>query len=228
MAKEGSGDDTGRPAASRFARGGREDWAGETAAEESFATMPDTPAYHEHLLDASDVCNSCHRVIRVERQDPTRGGLTREYETHQERHRDHTVVDYGPADTVGEQQGTFCDRCGTESPWDRYWDDHRTDSHEVATALGWLDDVDEPAVTACQEREVSMPKFRELLKATIRTLESKGVTIDRTTLAREALRRRRDGEHVDDCLGEATEAAIRRAISTKDAGRADARREVPA
>ena len=29
----------------------------------------------------------------------------------------------------------------------------------------------------------------------------------------EALRRRRDGEHVDDCLGEATESAIRRAIT---------------
>ncbi len=205
----------------------RYDRAGETVGRELSATMPDTPAYHEHLLDASDVCNSCHRVIRVERQDPTRGGLSREYETHHERHREHTVVDYGPADTVGEQQGTFCSRCGTESPWDRYWDDHRTDSHEVATALGWLDDVDEPAATACQVREISTAKFRELVQATIRTLEHKGVTLDRQTLAREALRRRRDGEHVDDCLGEATEAAITRAITQADADH-DGRREVPA
>ena len=202
--------------------------ASDTFDVHTYSTMTEQPAYHEHLLDASDVCNSCHRVIRVERQDPTRGGLTREYETHHERHRDHTVVDYGPADTVGEQQGTFCSRCGTESPWDRYWDDHRTNTHEVATALGWLDDVDEPAVTPCQVREVSMQKFRELLKATIRTLEAKDITIDRETLAQEALRHRRDGEHVDDCLGEATEAAIRRAITRSGADRTDTRREVSA
>jgi hypothetical protein len=190
--------------------------------------MTEAPAYHEHVLDASDVCLSCHRIVRVERQDPTRGGLTREYETHHERHRDHTVVDYGPADSVGDQQGTFCERCGTESPWDRFWDDHQTDTHEIATALGWLDAADEPAATPCQEREVSTPRFRELLKATIRTLEEKGVTLDRQTLAREALERRRDGEHVDDCLGEATEAAIMRAVTRSDVDRADARREVPA
>jgi len=190
--------------------------------------MTESPAYHEHVLDASDVCNSCHRVIRVERIDPARGGVTREFESHHERHRDHTLVDYGPAKTVGEQQGTFCDRCGTESPWDRYWDDHRTNTHELATAIGWLDDVDEPAVTPCQEREVSMSKFRELVQATIRTLEHKGVTLDRQTLAREALRRRRDGEHVDDCLGEATEAAIRRAVTRSETDHTDSRREVSA
>jgi hypothetical protein len=189
---------------------------------------PEQPAYHEHVLDASDVCMSCHRIVRVERQDPTRGGLTREYETHHERHRDHTVVDYGPADTVGEQQGTFCSKCGTESPWDRYWDDHRTGAYELATALGWLDDADEPTTTPCQERAVSPAKFRELVKATIRTLDEKGVTLHRKTLAREALRRRRDGAHVDDCLGEATEAAIRRAV-TRDAADADQTRgELPA
>ena len=73
-----------------------------------------------------------------------------------------------------------------------------------------------------------MEKFRELLKATIRTLESKDVTINRETLAQEALRRRRDGDHVDDCLGAATEAAIRRAITQSDTDRPTARREVSA
>ena len=201
MAKEGSGDDTGRPAASRFARRGREDWAGETAAEESFATMPDTPAYHEHLLDASDVCNSCHRVIRVERIEPTREGLGREFESVYERKRETTEIGYGPARSVSEEKGVFCTECGTESPYDRIWDD--------------------------ADEDVSDDRFRELVRATIRTLEHKGVTLHRQTLAREALRRRHDGEHVDDCLGEATEAAITRAITQADADH-DGRREVPA
>ncbi len=72
--------------------------------------MTESPAYHEHLLDASDVCNSCHRVIRVERQDPTRGGLTREFESHYERHRDHTEIGYGPAKSVSDEKGVFCER----------------------------------------------------------------------------------------------------------------------
>jgi len=124
--------------------------------------MTESPAYHEHLLDASDVCNSCHRVIRVERQDPTRGGLTREFESHQERHRDHTEIGYGPADSVSGQKGVFCDRCGTESPYDRVWDDAGDER---------LDD----------------DRVRELIQNTIRTLEHKGVTIDRQTLAERAL-----------------------------------------
>lgn len=190
-----------RRATLRVASGGRDDWAGETAADESVATMPETPAYHEHLLDASDVCNSCHRVIRVERQDPTRGGLTREFESHYERHPLTTEIGYGPAQSVSEAKGVFCDRCGTESPYDRIWDD--------------------------AEDDVPDERFRELLKATIRALEEKGVTLDRQTLAREALRRRRAGDHVDDCLGEATEAAIRRAVTRSDAD-TDSQREVSA
>ena len=164
--------------------------------------MTEQPAYHEHLLDASDVCNSCHRVIRVERQDPTRGGLTREFESAFERHRDHTEIGYGPAKSVSEEKGVFCERCGTESPYDRIWND--------------------------AEADVDDERFRELVQTTIRTLEHKGVTLDRQTLAREALRRRHEGEHVDDCLGEATEAAIRRAITRSGADQTDARREVPA
>ena len=191
---------TGRPVTSRLARGGRNDRAGETAAEESFVTMPETPAYHEHLLDASDVCNSCHRVIRVERIEPTREGLDREFESVYERKRETTEIGYGPAQSVSEEKGVFCNECGTESPYDRIWDDAEED--------------------VCDER------FRDLIQATIQTLERKGVTLDRQTLARGALRRRRDGEHVDDCLGEATEAAIRRAITQADAD--DGRQEVPA
>ena len=190
VGKEGSGDDTGRPAISRVASGDREDWAGETAAEESFASMPDTPAYHEHLLDASDVCNSCHRVIRVERIEPTREGLGGEFESVYERRRETTEIGYGPARSASNVKGVFCDRCGTENPYDRIWDD--------------------------AEEDVSDRRFRELVQATIRTLEHKGVTLARQDFARYALQARRDDKHVDDCLGAATEAAIIAAINRGD------------
>jgi len=191
--------------------------------------MTESPAYFEHLLQAPDVCINCLRVIRVERVDPARNGLTREFESHYERNQKTTEIGYGPARSASEAKGVFCDHCGTEGPSHRFWDDHRTDAHELATALGWLTDVDEPATTPCQERAVSPAKFRELLKATIRTLDEKGVTHHRETLAQEALRHRRDGAHVDDCLGEATEAAIRRAVTREDAADADqVRGELPA
>lgn len=164
--------------------------------------MTDAPAYHEHLLDAADVCNSCHRVIRVERQDPTRDGLTREFESHYERHRQTTEIGYGPARSASNVKGVFCDRCGVESPYERLWDD--------------------------AEEDVSDERFRELIQATIRTLEHKGVSLARQDFAQHALQRRRDDKHVDDCLGAATEAAIVAAM-TRDAVDDDADRiETPA
>jgi len=80
-------------------------------------------AYEEHLFDASDVCRNCLRRIRVERVDPVRSGMGVEYESHMTRHDRHTEVDHGPAESVTDQQGTFCTHCGTESAFDRIWDD---------------------------------------------------------------------------------------------------------
>jgi len=188
--------------------------------------MTESPAYHEHVLNASDVCNSCHRVIRVERQDPARGGDTREFESHQERYRNHTEIDFGPADSVGDQKGVFCERCGTDSPYDRYWDDHTTDNQALATGFGWLFDTDGDADGLCRERELDDERVRDLIQHTIRTLEHKGVTIDRETLAGQTLRGRREGDHIDDCLGEAVKTAITRAVTQAD--RDDTRREAPA
>lgn len=153
--------------------------------------MSDTPAYNEHLLNAADVCNTCHRVIRVERIEPTREGLAREFESVYERRRETTEIGYGPARSVSEQKGVFCDQCGTESPYDRTWDD--------------------------AEESISDERFRELVQATIRTLEFKGVTFSREDFACHALQHRLDGAHVDDCLGEATKAAITTAINQTDA-----------
>jgi len=158
--------------------------------------MTESPAYHEHVLDASDVCMSCHRVIAVERQDPTRGGLTREFESTFERHRDHTEIGYGPADSVSGHKGVFCDRCGTEGPYDRVWDD-------------------------AGEEQLGDDRVRELIQHTIWTLEHKGVTIDRQTLAKRALRARHNGEHIDDCLGAAVDAAITRTVTRDTEANAD-------
>lgn len=152
--------------------------------------MSDTPAYHEHLLDAADVCNSCHRVIRVERIEPTREGLSREFESVYERRRETTEIGYGPARSASNMKGVFCDRCGTESPYDRIWDD--------------------------AEATISDERFRELIQTTIRTLEFKGATLSREDFACHALQHRIDGDHVDDCLGGATETAITVAISRTD------------
>ncbi len=93
-------------------------------------------ALQEYLLSASDVCNNCLRVVRVERIDPTTvGGPDADCEATYERHRSHTVVDHGPAATVSDQQGTFCDRCGTESPYDRIWDDRDIDREWFGTLV---------------------------------------------------------------------------------------------
>lgn len=157
--------------------------------------MTETPTYCERVLHAPDVCMNCHRTIRVERVDPTRRGLVEEYESHYERDPQTTQIGYGPARSASNVKGVFCDRCGTEGPNHRIWDD----------AADRLDDR----------------RFRELIKATIRTLEHKGVSIHRHALVRNALQRRKDGAHVDDCLGRATEDAIVAEVARDDADGAD-------
>ena len=167
--------------------------------------MTESPAYFEHLLQAPDVCINCLRVIRVERVDPARSGLTREFESHYERNQETTEIGYGPSRSASEAKGVFCDHCGTEGPDHRYWDDAGDDR---------LDDE----------------RVRELIQNTIRTLEAKDVTVDRRTLAARALQARENDEHIDDCLGDAIEAAIVAAVTRDDTADPDeeTRREVPA
>lgn len=144
-------------------------------------------AYQEHLLNASDVCQNCLRRIRVERVDPTRSGMRVEYETYMSRHERHTEIDHGPAESVTDQQGTFCTHCGTETAFDRVWDD--VDFADPELALGEA-------------------RFRELCKNAMRSLEAKGVSIDRHAFATAALSAFDAHEPVDECLGNATEHAI--------------------
>jgi hypothetical protein len=153
--------------------------------------------YADHIVDASDVCNNCLRRIRVERIDPTRAGLVREFETTLTRNRRTTVVDHGPAESVTDQQGTFCEACGTESAYDRWWADA---------------DIDDD-------------RFRDLVQQLLRTLDEKGVTVARKRVAAHALQARRDGDSVDEALATGVEAGLQSAVArdsdTPDTARAD-------
>ena len=137
-------------------------------------------AYQEHILNATDVCSNCLRIIRIERVDPTRDGMIRDFESHFERHPHNTEIAYGPADSVSNVKGVFCDRCGTEGAHDRIW----------------------------RSEDVGDARFEELVKQAIATLDWKGVTLQAQDFAAHALQQRKDDATVDEALGAATEAAI--------------------
>lgn len=142
--------------------------------------------YADHILDSSDVCSNCHRQVRVERVDPVRGGLGGELDSSLERDKQRTEIGYGPADRVSDVKGVFCS-CGVEGVHDRIWAD---------------------------DGDVDDEMFRDLLKATIRTLERKDVDIDRQALAAHALQHWRDGDGVDESLSVAVDVAIATTISS--------------
>jgi len=144
-------------------------------------------AYQEHVRNAVDVCSNCMRTVRVERVDPTRSGLNREYESYYARDEITTEIGYAPARSVTDQKGVFCTHCGTEHHDDRIWDDV---------------DFADPELPLDEDR------FRELAKNAMRSLEAKGVSIDRHAFATAALSAWDDHRPVDECLGDATEHAI--------------------
>jgi len=77
--------------------------------------------FAERVLDANDVCRNCFARNRVERVDPTRGGLGGQLDSHYSRHEERTEIGYGPADAVSDQKGVFC-QCGVEGAHERVWD----------------------------------------------------------------------------------------------------------
>lgn len=143
--------------------------------------MPD--AYADHLLEAHDICYNCLSVVRVERIDPFRStpqlGTDDEIITQYERKRQHTTIGYGPHDEPPKSKGVFC-TCGIEDARRRLWD---------------VDD--------CPRH-----KFKQLVQNAIRSLEHKGITINRRTFARTALQARDNDKDVDQSLAVATDAAI--------------------
>jgi hypothetical protein len=143
-------------------------------------------AYQEHLLDATDVCQSCLRQIRVRRIDPYRSNDLEAAAT-LSRKKQNTEIGYGPSESVTEQKGTFCSECGTESAFDRTWES--VDFHDPDGPYGF-------------------EHFKSLCQNAMRSLEEAGVSIDRHAFATTALSRYQDGHGIDHCLGEATEHAI--------------------
>lgn len=143
-------------------------------------------AYQEHLLDASDICQSCFRQIRVRRIDPYLSTDVEAAATLSRKKRN-TEIGYGPAESVTDEKGTFCDECGTESAFDRVWSS--VDFHDPELPLDY-------------------ERFKELAKNAMASLEAKGVDIDRHSFATTALARYQDGHGIDYALGEATEHAI--------------------
>lgn len=149
-----------------------------------------TTPYHEHVLDARDVCANCHRLIRVERLDPVRGGIGQELVSHYSRRKRTTTVEYAPADSPSESKGIFCE-CGVEDPRvrDRLW----------------------------SPDDIPRKRFRELLTATAKTLGHKDVTISRKQFGSVALAAYDAGRDADDALEAALDAALAVAASTDTA-----------
>jgi len=154
--------------------------------------MP-TPPYEEHVLAAPDVCSNCFALIREERVDPTRSGLTRDLETSYQRRRRTTTIGYGPGDAVSEHKGVFC-RCGVENHRHRIW----------------------------EQADIDRERFRDLLKALLHSLARKDVTLRRQEAAAYALQRWDDGAGVDEALATGMEAGIVAATAGGDRTRADA------
>ena len=84
--------------------------------------------------------------------------MTREYDSGYERNKTTTEIGYGPADSVSQVKGVFCDECGLESAHERIWDD----------------------------ADVDAAHLRDLLKNLHATLTAKGFDADARQLARRA------------------------------------------
>jgi hypothetical protein len=143
--------------------------------------------FQELVLDASDVCQSCYRRIRVERVDPTRSGMATEYEQRLGRHERTTEIAYGPAESVTDQKGVFCSQCGTESAFDRVWTPA---------------DVHDPASTLDRDRFIMMAMN------CLNSLEAKGLSLERQTFVARALTELDDGWSPDEALSRATDHAL--------------------
>jgi len=142
-------------------------------------SQSDSTPYEDHYLSARDVCSNCLSLIRVERVDPMRGGLTQELDSHLARRRKVTHVAYGPSEAMSESKGVFC-QCGVESARERIW----------------------------SAGDVDRERFRELLKNLVRTATAKDISIKRKETIAYALQKHKDGYSPDDALATALDAGI--------------------
>jgi hypothetical protein len=160
--------------------------------------------FQEHVLNAPDVCNNCFRLIRVERahtesRDPKKSTSVTK-SAYTSVGVHTTSLEYAPHESPAKAWGIFCD-CGTESAYDRTWADRRPDRN----------------------------RFREFVQNLLRTLDRKGVTVDRERTAYHALtafderpRRALLGTYilrpsptVNECLARGMQHGLQRAASAK-------------
>lgn len=159
--------------------------------------------FQEHVLNAPDVCNSCFRTIRREREHTESRSLRGDVSATKSaftRVRQTTSVEYPPARTPSDSIAVFC-HCGTESAFDRVWADD----------------------------DVGREQFRELVKHLLRTLDRKGVSVDAERLAYHALSAfgdrvpaavlgvyiRTDQPTINECLARGMRHGLQRAASAK-------------
>ena len=144
-------------------------------------------ALQEHICDNAAVCSNCYRTIKVERVDPTRSGMTVEYEERLARHEQHTEIGYGPAESVSDEKGVFCTHCGNEHHDDRLWAPE--DWHDPASPL--YED-----------------HFLELARNAYATLTDIGLSLNRDVFYSIAVKNYRNYHDPDFCFGEALEIAL--------------------
>jgi len=101
----------------------------------------------------------CSNCLRLVREERTDPARKwRDARSYYARNKATTEIDYAPAETVSETEQVFCE-CGCSSAFDRVWDD----------------------------RDIGPRRFRRMLKRLIRSLERKGLSIDRQRMAAHAL-----------------------------------------
>jgi len=149
-------------------------------------------AYQDLILNNPAVCNNCLGRIRRDRavtqsRDPT--SVTTVQKSAYTRHERTTSVEHVPGgDDTTQSVAVFCE-CGVESAYHRLWEDG-------------------------DDRCLRMARVKTLLKNCIRTLEAKGVTLDRGTFVRLALHYYREDHDFNAAVDRATEAAIETAAAT--------------
>jgi len=108
--------------------------------------------YNDHILQASDVCSTCHRRTRGEFVSPYHNGTGWQADSAQQPIARRTLIEHH--DSVPEpthDRTVFCDRCGTDDPYVRLWD----------------------------PTELSRDDFKHLLRNTLETLAEKGIHLSR-------------------------------------------------
>jgi hypothetical protein len=138
-------------------------------------------AFRDKILQPADVCRNCFSLIKRERIDPVRWSQDKELDSSYERALEQTQVGYHSTHSVPPTRAkeVYCN-CGTASARDRYW----------------------------SAEDVDADKFRELLRAVIRTAEAKGISFRRKTAAEYALQRHKDTGEVDAALALGLDAAM--------------------